>query len=225
MKVNLFYGLIVSVLTISNVFGKTTFLNRACDSNAEYLGNGDAPNGKNNMTLFAAYLEKTDEDISLRLDCDKMKLFAVSEFYGSHESEDVIKISSKNINFQYDQTTKEVSFNVFNQKVIATLNSRDFVFEEQVAEEVGKEVNDEVVRHEYKDKIVVFKDYFDGLVSIDISEDGKTRNFDIRDVAFNLTDLLYPEVNFLHNGNVGIHQLSYGQQGDYKLVLKELSGL
>ena len=225
MKKNYFYALLLTILPISHVFAKTPNLNSSCESNAAELSFGGSPVSENHLSLFSVYLEETDEDLSLRLDCNKMKLIVVSEFYGSNESEDVTKISSKNINFQYDQTTKKVSFNIFNQKVIATLNSGDLVFEEKVGVEVGKEVNDEIVRHEYKDKIVVIKDYFDGLISLDIRRNGHSLDYTVRDVSFKLTNLLYPKVYFLNNNNVGDHYVSYGQQADYKEVLKELSSL
>lgn len=215
----------LTILSSLSSFATTPHLDRACESNAVELGLDASSISNNTMTLFAVYIEEPEADLRLVLDCHKMKLTAVRDIYGSDVSKDVTNVSSENINFKYDPKTKNVSFNLFDSKVIAKINSGDLVFYEESSHEVSGETDGGMSKFEYKDKIAVFPDYFDGLLSLEMISRGQSQKFDVNDVGFSLTNLLYPKVYFLDVYNVGDHRVAYGLQADYNVVLKELSSL
>ncbi len=207
---------VLFILTISSVFAQTPNLDRVCDANAKDLSSLGYSTNQNIIVFFSVYLEKTDEELRLNLDCNNMKLIAVSESYDENDNV-VVKTSTKNINFIYNEKTSRVSFILFNQKVIAELNNEDIIFEE--------DNNGEITKHEYNDKIIVTQNNFNGIKSVQLIKDGQSNEFDFEDVLFGLTNMLYPKVYFLDNANVGVHSIAYGLQSDYKLVLNEMTSL
>ncbi|MDD0852135.1 hypothetical protein HBN50_03460 [Halobacteriovorax sp. GB3] len=160
-------------------------------------------------------LDENEVTVALNIDCkEKTLVTSIYDFI----SPLILKRNSK-VNFKVEE--KRIEFNLDGRDVVIDLNVQDLEFEEDTREynTYGEVIDGELKTFEYEDKVVFFRDNFNGVLSIHI--DGKS----IREDNYRLTlsDLLYEQEDYLTNMNVLNHRITYKEQLSYRSLLSEIS--